>query len=103
MKILVCNVNDVVEGEPLRVLLDGLPPLAVFKCEGNIFVTHDTCTHGNAMMSDGFQDGYVAECPFHGGSFDIRNGKPIAAPCKIPLKTYNVIIDGDSIYIDKDT
>jgi nitrite reductase/ring-hydroxylating ferredoxin subunit len=55
------------------------------------------------MMSDGFQDGYVAECPFHGGSFDIRNGKPIAAPCKIPLKTYNVIIDGDSIYIDKDT
>lgn len=100
MLVKICKYDEVEEGKPLSVKIDGLPPLAVFKSDGRIFVTDNTCTHGNAMLTEGFQDGLVAECPFHGGSFDIQTGEPLAAPCKVPLKTYVVTIEEGLVYIE---
>lgn len=100
-KLRLCEVADVQEGEPLGVFLDGIPALAVYNVDGDIFVTANMCTHGNAMLSDGYQDGDVIECPFHGGSFDIKTGAPKAFPCQIAIKTYSVVVDNGWVTIDK--
>jgi ethylbenzene dioxygenase ferredoxin component len=91
--IRLCPIGRAAEGEPLEVSVPGLPPLAVYEVDGAYFVTDNICTHGNARLSDGYHNGFVIECPLHGGSFDVRNGAPKTAPCTVALRTYPVMIE----------
>jgi|TARA_R110002020_G_scaffold29728_8_gene93790 nitrite reductase/ring-hydroxylating ferredoxin subunit len=77
----------------VQVNVPGREPLAVYNLDGEYFVTADTCTHGEASLSDGelLSDGTI-ECPFHGGSFDVRSGRPCKYPCSIAIATYEVEI-----------
>ncbi|PRF65889.1 (2Fe-2S)-binding protein [Burkholderia multivorans] len=101
VKLRLCSVEDVKEGEPVGVYIEQMPALAVYNVGGEIFVTDNTCTHGNAMLTDGYQDGGIIECPFHGGSFEIATGAVKAFPCQVPLKTYAVTIEDGWVTIDK--
>jgi len=98
--IRLCQVKDVEEGNGLQVNLPERPPLAVFKIEGQIFVTDDTCTHGNASLCEGEIEDGVVECPFHQGAFEISTGKAISAPCSIHLKTYKPILKNDEVFVN---
>jgi ethylbenzene dioxygenase ferredoxin subunit len=84
----LCHAGDVSEGQPLRVDTAGLPTLAVYSADGRYYVTDAICTHGKALLSEGYQEGFVIECPLHGGSFDIRSGAPLTPPCQVGLRTY---------------
>lgn len=102
-QIRLCAVDDVEENEALQVETDeeSLPALAVYRLEGEeIYVTDDTCTHGNASLADeGYLEGYIIECTWHEGKFDIRTGEPTALPCDKPIKTYPVTIKDGDVYI----
>lgn len=97
----LCAVEDVAEGEGLKVEKDGLS-LAVFKVDGDFFVIDDQCTHGPGSLSEGFLEGHNIECDFHGGQFDIRSGEVVSPPCMIPVKTYKVSRQGDRLLIEVD-
>ena len=99
--VRLCRVEDVKEGEPFAAHIIGLPPLAIYKVDDGYFVTDNVCTHGNAMLTDGYQEGGTIECPFHGGAFDIRTGAATVFPCHIPLKTYEVSLTDGWITIVK--
>lgn len=92
-KLKLCQTLEVQEGAPKSIEIPGYPVLAVYEVDGTYYVTDNMCTHGLAMLTDGFQDGATIECPFHGGTFDIRSGKATSYPCHIPLKTYAVAVD----------
>lgn len=98
-RIDLCADGDVEEGAVLKVETDGLV-LAVYRVEGEVFVTNDACTHGPGSMSEGFLEGHIVECDFHGGCFDIRTGEVAAPPCMIPLKTYKALVEGDRVLIE---
>ena len=76
------------EGTPQRVVVDGFPPLAVFRLGDGCFVTADTCTHGEASLCEGFVEGDEIECPWHSGRFSIRTGAATAMPACDPIKAY---------------
>lgn len=96
--IRVCSTEDVAPGNGKRFCVDDFD-LAVFNINGKFFITDDTCTHAPASLSEGCIDGDVVECPFHLGAFHIPTGKPVAQPCTIPLKTYEVVIFDDEVFI----
>lgn len=98
-RIALCKTSDVEEGAVIKVEKDDLA-LAVYKVEGEIFVTDDACTHGPGSLSEGYLDGHVIECDFHNGAFDIRTGEVAAPPCMVPLKTYKVVVDGYDVMIE---
>jgi nitrite reductase/ring-hydroxylating ferredoxin subunit len=98
-RIRLCGTLDVPEGGAIKIATHDLE-LAVFHVEGSFYVTDDLCTHGPGSLSEGFLEGCVIECDFHGGAFDIRTGEVAAPPCVIPLKTYPVTVEDDSVYID---
>ncbi len=91
--IRLVHTDSVVEGTPVAVNINGMPPLAVYRVGSHWFVTDNVCTHGNAFLHEGFQDQDVIECPFHGGAFSIESGEAIRAPCTIALTTYATIIE----------
>ena len=84
----LCRVDRVIEGLPLKVMVPGLPPLAVFRRGDTFHVVDALCTHGWAWLTEGHQSGWQVQCPLHGGAFDIRDGAVLAPPYTVPLKTY---------------
>src|SRR3989441_12597051 len=98
-KIELCNASDVEAGAVLKVEKADLT-LAVFNLDGEFFVTDDHCTHGPGSLSEGFVEGDVIECNFHGGQFNIRTGGGVAPPCMVPIKTYPTVGGGGKGFIE---
>lgn len=98
--VRLCRIDDVEEGCPVAVNVPGLPSLTVYKVGADYLVTDNLCTHGNGYLSDGYQEGEIIECPFHGGSFNIRSGKPASLPCTKPIKTYKATSEEGFVIID---
>lgn len=100
-EIILCRTGEVPEGGALRVDREGRPPLAVFRVGGRFFVTDDTCTHGEASLSEGEIDveEAVVECPWHAGAFALATGAPCGAPCTLPLRVHRFELRGDAIVL----
>lgn len=99
--IRVCSRDDVEPGAMLQVSLEGLPALAVYRLGEEFYCTDDLCTHGAASLSDeGDLNGYVIECTWHEGKFDIRTGQPCSLPCTVALKTYPVVLQDEEVFIE---
>lgn len=93
--IPLCPTADVSPDEPRRVEVEGHAPFAVFQVAGEYFVTDDTCTHGQASLSEGFLEGDEIECPWHQGRFCIRDGRATQFPATEPINVYPArVIDG---------
>lgn len=73
--------------------------IAVCKIEGEVFALHNICSHAFARMSDGYIEGFQLFCPLHQGSFDIRTGEAVAAPCHEPIETYPVKVENDEVFV----
>ena len=77
----------------------GNDPVCLYNVDGEIYATHDTCTHGQASLADGFLVEGLIECPLHQGTFDVRTGKAVGAPCKIDIKAYPVKVEGGKVFV----
>lgn len=96
--IKVANAADVPEDGTLLVHL-GAEPVCLYHLAGRIFATHDTCTHGQASLADGFIDGEEIECPLHQGRFHIPTGKAVGIPCIDDVRSYAVKIESGAVLI----
>ena len=73
----------------------GARKLAVYDTPSGVCVSVALCSHGGADLCDGYFDGHVIECPLHQGAFDVRDGKPVAAPATRRIKVFDVrVTDG---------
>jgi nitrite reductase/ring-hydroxylating ferredoxin subunit len=95
--IRVCEVDELPEGEAVRVELD--VPLAVFNANGTFYALDDTCTHQDASLADGFIEDCAVECPLHASCFDLRTGKPSGPPATVGVRTHGVVIEGGVIFV----
>jgi naphthalene 1,2-dioxygenase system ferredoxin subunit len=73
--------------------------IALYNIEGQFYATSNVCTHAHALLSDGWLDGDVIECPLHGGRFEVKTGKGLGAPITCDLKTFPVRIEGNAIQV----
>lgn len=83
----ICGVDELPEEDVKGVQAEGRD-VAVYQVGGEIFATDGVCSHGKAMLCDGFLDGHEIECPLHQGRFDVRNGKAMCAPLTSDIRTY---------------
>ena len=94
----VASSADLRDGEALPVDLAGTP-IALYRVDGKIYAVDDVCTHEYAVLSQGFvQDGTI-ECPLHAAQFDIATGECLSGPATQDLRTYEVRLEGDDIYV----
>lgn len=97
--IRLCRADDIADGAALKVEHGDLV-LAVYNVDGEFFVTDDACTHGPGSLSEGYLEGDVIECNFHGGQFNVRTGEVVGPPCMVPIKTYKVSVEDGNIFIE---
>jgi nitrite reductase/ring-hydroxylating ferredoxin subunit len=90
--------GDLREGEVLGTRVAG-QPVALYRLDGEVFATHDICTHAEACMSDGYLEDGVIECPLHQARFDVRTGRVLSGPTDVPLATYPVRLEEDRLLV----
>ncbi len=74
--------------------------LLITNLNGKIYATDRICTHAEADLSSGFLSDDGIRCPLHLSVFNLENGKPLNPPAEEPLKTYNIKIDQNAIYVE---
>lgn len=96
--VTVAAVDEVKPGERLVVEI-GRRWVAIFNVDGSYYAIEDRCTHDDGPLAEGELRGCVIECPRHGATFDIRNGKVLSAPALVDVPTFQVRVQGDEIQV----
>src|SRR3954447_750809 len=92
--VAVARVDDVPEGSVRHVRI-GDEEIALANCDGAIYATQGQCIHLQGPLGEGWLDGCVLTCPWHGWQYDVRTGEN-EFDRAIQLRTYAVdVADGE--------
>ncbi len=94
----VAKVSDIGAGRVKVVEVEG-KRIALCNVDGAICAIDDLCTHDNGPLGEGEIFNGQIECPRHGARFDVKTGKVTCLPAVIPVKTYEVQIEGENVLI----
>lgn len=96
MRLRLCRLDEVPREGGLRVCLDGLEPLAVFLCDGEVRVVEDTCPHAGASLAEGWVEDRRIACPAHGGEFCLLTGAALSFPAEDPIRAFAAhVVNGE--------
>jgi 3-phenylpropionate/trans-cinnamate dioxygenase ferredoxin component len=97
----VCPVAELPPGERKLIEWEELE-IGVFNCGGSLYAIEDRCSHDDGPLAEGEFDPETCtvECPRHGSLFDLRTGQPKTLPAYVPVETYPVIIENETIKLE---
>ncbi len=79
---------------PVGVDIEG-HKLGLFLLNDEVHALEDVCPHAYALLSQGFQEDGVIECPLHAARFDIATGKCLVDVGQRDLQRFPVrVADG---------
>ncbi len=97
--VKVCKTNEIEEEDLLR-FDHADKTYCVYRLEDGFFATDGICTHEDVHLEEGLVMDNEIECPMHQGIFDIKTGKAVSPPACDDLKTYQVKVENDEVYIN---
>ena len=97
----MAKVSDFKEGEIKSFVVDNVA-VAICVVDGNFYSFRDECSHQSLTLSDGYLDGNVVTCCYHGAEFNVETGEALCLPAIEPIETYKVKVDGDDILVSVD-
>lgn len=75
--------------------------LVVINAGGSLYVIENRCPHAGRPLNNGERAGLILTCPYHGFTYNIKNGKNIDAPDEeTPVNTYPVRTEAGRISIE---
>lgn len=96
--VKVGTIHDVAPNEPL-VHDFAYDTVAIFQVGDEYFCLEDLCSHEEYPLSEGTTEDCRIECPLHGSWFDLRTGAALNLPAVQPVRTFELKIDGEDIYV----
>lgn len=97
----VCNTSELAMGQMMLVKIGG-ERIVVGKCETGMVAFSDHCTHRGGPLHDGVLIGCTVQCPWHGSNFDVNTGRVVAGPAEEKIKTYEVEIRANEVYVKRE-
>jgi 3-phenylpropionate/trans-cinnamate dioxygenase ferredoxin subunit len=106
----VAKVGDIKEGSPLLINLGELK-LALCKVENIIYAIENVCSHDEGALVENNAnegdcdclDGHEIKCPRHGARFDVRDGSVLSMPAAFPIRTFDVKVEDEQIFVKVDS
>ena len=99
--IRLCRTADVPPGTALAIEIPGQDAVAVYNVDGTFYATDDRCSHAEASLGEGILTGPIIECPFHGGTFDVRTGAAVDLPCTKPVRASVVTVRDEEVWMEE--
>ena len=102
--VRVCNATSLSNGDLISFDYDNNnnnKKILIAKIQDKIYATDGICTHEYADLSTGFlnEQEKTVTCPLHLSVFKLDNVIPQNPPAELPLKTYNVKVEDNGVYI----
>ncbi len=95
--VKVAGLSEVPAGTVREVDVKGRR-IALANIEGRLFAIDNVCIHRGGPLGQGFLDGYLVQCPWHGWHYDMRTGE-CAFNSNAKLASYEVKVEGGDILI----
>ncbi len=97
--VTVSRLDDIAENEMKGVMVDDLA-IVLINRDGQIYALEDRCSHEEFPLSSGDIAAGEITCALHGARFDIESGAPRALPAVMPVRAFEVRLEGDDIQVD---
>lgn len=91
----VVRLDELVPGELTEVMVDGRS-VALARVGDDVLAVDGVCPHAGGPLGDGDLDGHVLTCPYHGWSFDLREGSCLTNPA-LRLQGLEVRVESGSV------
>ncbi|MBB6428911.1 Rieske (2Fe-2S) protein [Algisphaera agarilytica] len=89
----VCTHATIDDGKKQEVV--------VFNINGELHCMANICPHAGLPLGDGERRGLTITCPYHGYTYNIRNGSDLDDPeFGLPATVYPIRVEGDTVQID---
>ncbi|MFL6317639.1 MAG: Rieske (2Fe-2S) protein [Nitrososphaeraceae archaeon] len=98
--IKVCDIKSLKNGDLLDFDKED-KKILISKTKDKVYATDRICTHAYADLSTGFinEDEKTVTCPLHMSAFKLEDGTPQNLPAEDPLKTYEIKIQDNYVYV----
>jgi len=93
------QLDQLTDRKPVKLEKNG-KTICVTRIGNEVFAIDDTCSHSEASLSEGEVTDFKIECWLHGAEFDLRTGEAVTLPANIPLETYSVTINANSVTVE---
>lgn len=95
----VLDIDALAVGHATQVTVEGEPICVVRVADDAVAAVHDTCTHQEWSLAEGWVDldgdRSTIECGLHGSAFELSSGRPRSLPALDPVPTYAARITED--------
>jgi nitrite reductase/ring-hydroxylating ferredoxin subunit len=95
--VKAAKASELKPGDARVVELNG-KSYALFHTDGKFYCMDNTCVHRGGPLGEGFLDGTVVTCPWHGWQYDVTNGKCRNNPA-VTMATFEVKVEGDDVLV----
>ena len=97
----VFALDELPVGHARAVELGGEPICVVRLDEQTVKAVHDTCSHQQYSLAEGWVDGNTIECNKHGSAFDLDTGEPASLPAVKPIPVYACELRDGAVWVDE--
>ena len=96
--VRVCLLEELLPGDMQAMTAEG-EKILVANVEGRIYAVSNICTHEYAELANGFLIEHTITCPLHLSRFRLETGEVLNPPASKSLRTYNVVIRENVVYV----
>lgn len=102
--VRVCGHDEVPVGEARRFTIGATEVALANLGDGGFRAVDAICSHAHYYLDEGEVDVDLGtiECPKHGSTFDLETGRPRSLPATLPVRAYEVTVNGDDVLIEVD-
>jgi nitrite reductase (NADH) small subunit len=95
--IRIASIGDIPAGGG-RAFTVGRYEVAIFNVDGAFYAVENSCPHQGGPLADGWMEGPLVTCPWHGWCFDVRSGKmTLGEFAHVPR--FELQVRGDDLYV----
>lgn len=96
VEVRVAAEGDMRDGEA-RHLRIGKRDIALFRVDGRFYALSNLCRHAFAPLAEGYLDGCIVMCPWHGWRYDVRDGTTDHPDADV--RTYPVTVRDAEVFV----
>ncbi len=98
--VKVADLDELAVGAARQVEVGGEPVCLVRTDETTVKAVHDTCSHQQYSLSEGWVEPDSIECSLHGSTFDLDSGAPRGLPAVVPIPVYACAVRDGAVWVD---
>ncbi len=117
MRYRLCHVEELPRGGKKTFTIKNVPIVLTRSQQGAFYAIYGFCPHQRAPLGEGVlgglttaqqpgenllneREGEILRCPWHGFSYDVTTGVCLAAPDRLRVKTYPLVIEYNEVFLE---